>query len=258
LHLVLLNRLSGNYMETSNPVLGKNTFSQFGVASLNDRMTISGTLNKSIFLVVLATICGVIGWWFVATNPAAAMVLIILAAIVGFILALVTAFRPQSAAVTAPIYAAAEGLVLGAVSAMYNAMYTGIVPAAIGLTFAVLLVMLALYRAGILRATPLFTRMVILATAGVALTYVVAIGLSFFGASVPFLGTPTPIGIGIQLVIVGIAALNFVIDFDFIERGAQQGAPKFMEWYGAFSICVTLFWLYLEILRLLSQLNSRR
>jgi uncharacterized YccA/Bax inhibitor family protein len=173
------------------------------------------------------------------------------------VLALVASFRPQSAPVVAPIYAVTEGLVLGGVSALYATLANGIVPLAVGLTLSVLLVMLVLYRAGILRATPAFTRMVVVATGGVFVLYMVAIGLSFFHLSLPGLWTPTPLGIGIQLVIVGIAALNFILDFDFIERGSQQGAPKFMEWYGAFSICVTLFWLYLEILRLLALMNSR-
>ncbi|MHB8635146.1 MAG: Bax inhibitor-1/YccA family protein [Fimbriimonadaceae bacterium] len=248
-------------METSNPVLGKNTFSQFGYlgrADLADRMTIQGTINKSLGLVVLATVAGVVSWVFIASNPAVGMGLITVSAIAAFVLALVAAFRPQNAPIVAPIYALAEGIVLGGVSLLYASASSGIVPLAIGLTISVLLVMLGLYRAGILRATPAFTRMIIVATGAVAVVYMVALGLTMFGLSMPGLWTPTPLGIGIQLVIVGIAALNFVIDFDFIERGSQQGAPKFMEWYGAFSLCVTLFWLYLEILRLLMLLNSRR
>ena len=246
-------------MESRNPVLGKNTFSQFGFAGSADSagMTVQGTLNKSLLLVVLACTSGVVSWAIIGANPGMGMAMIVLSAIVAFVLAMVASFRPQSSPVVAPIYAVTEGLVLGGVSALYATMANGIVPLAVGLTLSVLLVMLVLYRAGILRATPAFTRMVVVATGGVFVLYMVAIGLSFFHLSLPGLWTPTPLGIGIQLVIVGIAALNFILDFDFIERGSQQGAPKFMEWYGAFSICVTLFWLYLEILRLLALMNSR-
>ncbi len=243
-------------METSNPVLGKNTFRQFGFEAVGGRMTIQGTLNKSLLLVLLAIASGVVGWG--AAYSGIGMGILVLGGIGGLVLALITTFNPKSSPITAPMYAIAEGVVLGAISAMYAAAYTGIVPMAIGLTLSILLVMLLLYRSGVIRATPAFRRMIFVATGGIALTYFVAIMMSFFGASIPYLWTPTPIGIGIELVIVGVAALNFVLDFDFIEQGAAQGAPKFMEWYGAFSICVTLFWLYLEILRLLSLLNSRR
>ena len=248
-------------MDTSNPVLGRNTFSQFANTARGEasaRMSIQGTLNKSLLLIALAIFSGGFSWAFLVSNPAVGLPLIVVAAIVAFVLAIVTAFRPQNSPFLAPIYALCEGAVLGGVSAFFASAYAGIVPVAIGLTLAVPLVMLGLYRAGVLRATPAFTRMVIMATGGIALVYGVAFLMRLFGLSMPFLWTPTPIGIGIELVIVGIAALNFVLDFDFIERGALQGAPKFMEWYGAFSLCVTLFWLYMEILRLLSMLNDRR
>jgi uncharacterized YccA/Bax inhibitor family protein len=249
-------------MNSSNPTLGKDLFDRFrgmGLASPADRMTVQGTLNKSILLVLVALVTAVLSWAAVDSDRGFGMALTLVGGVVAFGVAIFTTFQVEKAPITAPVYAAAEGLVLGGISALYSTFYGGIVGLAVPLTLAILFLMLGLYRAGVLRATPVFTRVVILATAGIAVVYLISLVMSLFGfGGLTFLHSPTPLGIGISLLICGVAALNFVLDFDFIERGAEAGAPKYMEWYGAFSLCVTLFWLYLEILRLLSLLNGSR
>ena len=178
----------------------------------------------------------------------------------GFICAMVTIFKKAWSPVTAPLYALLEGLVLGSLSAVFELRYPGIAIQAVGLTFGTLFAMLFLYRSGIIKVTEKFRMGVFAATGGIALFYFLEIILSFF--HINFMGTygvngSGLIGIGFSLLVVGIAALNLVLDFDFIEKGVQYGAPKYMEWYGAFGIMVTLIWLYLEMLRLLSKLNRR-
>jgi uncharacterized YccA/Bax inhibitor family protein len=159
--------------------------------------------------------------------------------------------------VTAPVYAVLEGLFLGGISAFYEAQFQGIVIQAVGLTFGTLAALLLAYKSGMIRATENFKLGVAAATGGIMLVYLVSLGMSFFGMRMPYLHESGPLGIGISVFIVVIAALNLVLDFDFIEQGAAQGAPKYMEWYAAFGLLVTLIWLYLEILRLLSKLRSR-
>ena len=176
----------------------------------------------------------------------------------GLILAMVTVFKQSWARVTAPLYAACEGLVLGGVSAIYEARYQGIVLQAVGLTLGTLAVMLVAYKTRAIKATEKFKMGVICATGAIALVYMVSWILGMFGINIGFIHSTGWLGIGISLVIVGVAALNLVLDFDLIEQGARQGAPKYMEWYGGFGVLVTLVWLYLEILRLLSLLNRRR
>ena len=171
---------------------------------------------------------------------------------------MLTIFKKTWAPATAPIYAACEGLVLGSTSALFELRYPGIVLRSVALTFGVLLTLLIAYRSGAIRATPGFRRGVIAATGAIVLVYLSSFVLGLFGVNLGFLNSSSPLGIGISLVVVGIAALNLVLDFDFIEQGAKTGAPKYMEWYAAFGLIVTLVWLYLEILRLLSKLNDRR
>src|SRR3990170_5101077 len=166
-------------------------------------------------------------------------------------------FKPTWAPVTAPIYAALEGLALGALSAMLEARYPGIVIQAVALTFGTLAALLLAYRSGLIPVTKNFRMGVVAATGGIAIFYLVAMGLSFFGIRIAFLHEGSWLGIGFSLFVIVIAALNLVLDFDFIEKGAEHGAPKFMEWYAAFGLMVTLIWLYLEILRLLSKLRNR-
>jgi uncharacterized YccA/Bax inhibitor family protein len=160
--------------------------------------------------------------------------------------------------VTGPIYALLEGLFLGGISAVLNAQMPGIVIQAVGLTFGTLACLLVAYRTGIIKAAENFKLGVVAATGGICLLYMVSIVMGFFGGSIPMIHSSSPMGIGFSLFVVVIAALNLVLDFDFIEQGAEHGAPKYMEWYAAFGLMVTLVWLYLEILRLLAKLNSRR
>jgi uncharacterized YccA/Bax inhibitor family protein len=174
----------------------------------------------------------------------------------GFLIALLTIFVPKTAPFTAPIYAALEGLVLGAVSAVFERRYPGIAIKAVGLSVGVLAMMLFVYGTGIIRVTEKFKIGIVAATGAICLVYVVDMVASFFGTRLPFIHESGLIGIGFSLFVVVIAALNLVLDFDFIERGINMQAPKYMEWYGGFSLLVTLVWMYLEILRLLAKVQG--
>jgi uncharacterized YccA/Bax inhibitor family protein len=176
-------------------------------------------------------------------------------ALSGFVIAIVLAFKQNLAPSLAPAYAMAQGLAVGAVSLAYESMYSGIVVQALAGTFGILGLMLLLYRARIIQATPMFVKVVVFATLGIMVMYLANFVMMLFGARMPFLHDNTPLGIGISVVICIVAALNFILDFDLIEKGAESGAPKYMEWYGAFGLLVTLIWLYLELLRLLAKLR---
>lgn len=244
-------------MRTANPAL-RDTVFEVGVASgaSSDRMTLQGTVNRTGVLLALAMTTAAWSWLHVAQggNPAP---VIMGGLLVGLVLAIATIFRPVWAPYTAPAYALAEGAALGGISAGFEAMYPGIAFQAVFLTFGTLAGMLAAYSAGMVAATERFRRGVLAATLGIVAVYLVTFVLSFFGVSVPYLHGNGLIGIGFSLVVVGIAALNLVLDFDLIEKGVARGAPAYMQWYGAFALLVTLVWLYLEILRLLAKLNSR-
>ena len=176
----------------------------------------------------------------------------------GFVFALITSFRPQSAPWSAPIYASLEGIFLGAISAMYNARFAGLPQQAVLLTFGVAGAVFMLYRFNILRATEGFRKMMMAAMIGIGLFYLGSMLLSLFGVSIGYFTSSGPLAIGINLAIAGVAALNLVLDFDRIEQGVRAGAPKQLEWFAAFGLMVTLVWLYLELLRLLSRLQGRR
>ena len=247
-------------MRTANPALGDNTFSGLGrVARTEEAMSIQGTTNKALLLLLCVFITAAWTWsiFFTSGNPAAVMPLVLVGAIGGFILALVTIFKPVWAGITAPIYALLEGLVIGGVSSIAEAQFPGIVIQAVGLTFGTCLALLLAYKSGLIRASESFKKGIVAATGGICLFYLVSILLGFFGVRLPLIYGSGPVGIIFSLVVVTIAALNLVLDFDFIEQGSRQGAPKYMEWYGAFGLMVTLIWLYLEILRLLMKLRSR-
>ena len=178
--------------------------------------------------------------------------------LLGFVTAMVTVFKQTWAPITAPIYALCEGLALGGISALFERSYPGIAIQAVSLTFGVLFVLLLAYKTGIVRATRGFKLGVIAATGAIALVYLVNMVMTlFFHTQMSFLYSSSPLGIGVSVVVVIIAALNLVLDFDLIETGARMGAPKYMEWYGAFAMMVTLIWLYLEILRLLGKTRRR-
>ena len=248
-------------MRTGNPVLQEKTFQ--GLFAEGERMTMNGTIAKSGLLLLLIVVTGSFTWHRFLDAAAGGNLAQAVAAvspflwsglIVGFVLAMVTTFAPRWAGITAPLYAIAEGFALGGLSAMMELRYAGIVLQAVMLTLAVLAVMLMLYRTGIIKVTDRFRTGVVAATGGIALLYLVDIGLrAFTHIQIPFIHESGALGIGFSLLVVGLAALNLTLDFDLIDRGAAQGAPKYMEWYGAFALMVTLVWLYLEILRLLSK-----
>jgi uncharacterized YccA/Bax inhibitor family protein len=229
-----------------------------GIGAGASVMTINGTINKIGIMLLLVIAAAAYTWNMVmGADPAPAGTLAMVGAIGGFIMALITVFRPQSSAITAPIYAILEGLFLGAISAIINAAYPGVAFQAVLLTIGTLFTMLFLYRSGRIRATPKFRRGVMMATGAVFFAYMISWIMSMFGMSMGFMHSAGPLGILINLVIIVIAALNLIMDFDFIEKGSQMGAPKFMEWYGAFGLMVTLIWLYIEFLRLLSRFAGR-
>lgn len=245
----------------ANPLLNQNVWQRAGRlprVSADDAMSVEGAINKSALLLLLVVGAATWVWtrFFQSGDPAAVMPYLWTGLIGGFVAAIATTFKPDWARLTAPAYAVLEGLALGAISAFYETRFHGVVFQAVALTFAVLAVMLMLYRSGVIQVTDRFRAIVFAATGGVALFYFVSILLSFFHVSVPFLYGGGTFSIVFSLVVVGIAAMNLALDFDFIARGAEHGAPKFMEWYAAFGLMVTLVWLYLELLRLLG--NARR
>jgi uncharacterized YccA/Bax inhibitor family protein len=255
-------------MKTSNPALSENTFrnvsSQYGTLNGGTidaaaRMTLNGTINKTGILLLCAVATAAWTWnSFLQTGDlSVAGPMILVGAFGGLIVALITSFKKEWSPVTAPIYALLEGLVLGGFSALLNLRYPGIAIQAVGLTFGTLFVLLLAYRSGLIKVTQKFRLGVIAATGGIFLFYMLELLLSFFGINFMTVNDAGPIGIGFSLIVVGIAALNLVLDFDFVEQGVTYGVPKYMEWYAAFGIMVTLVWLYFEILRLLAKMRSR-
>jgi len=258
----------------ANPALNDKTFAPERLRTLNapaasttdagappwlDRMTLDGVVLRALILFPIVLATGWLGWQSVDRTELGGEVpgWLLPVLLVAFVVSLVTIFRPRVSPYTAPVYAAAEGLVLGAVSALYEIRYEGIVLQAVMLTGAVFAIMLALYSKRIVKVDDRFRRGVIAATLAVMVVYLVSMVLRLFGGEVPFIHEAGAIGILFSLVVVGIASANLLLDFDLIERGVAAGAPKWMEWYAAFGLLVTLVWLYLELLRLLSKLRSR-
>jgi uncharacterized YccA/Bax inhibitor family protein len=243
-------------MRSGNPVLKSDTFD---IAPQGERMTLGGTVNKTAILLALVLITAIYTWgrFYSTQDPASVMPLVLIGAIGGLVVCLVTVFKKEWSGVTAPVYALLEGFVVGGVSAMFEVRYPGIVIQAVGLTFGTLFALLMAYKSGLIKATENFKLGVVAATGGIALLYLVNIVMSMFGKPIGFIHDSGMFGILFSGFVVVIAALNLVLDFDFIEAGAENGAPKYMEWYGAFGLTVTLIWLYLEILRLLAKLRSR-
>lgn len=245
------------FNKTSNPSFGRDVFQKAAYArSGEDVMTIEGAANKTFMLLLLAIVSASLTWKMYFAGSASVTTWMIGGLIGGLIFALISIFSKKWIHITAPAYAVFEGLFLGGISALFEASMPGLVLQAIGLTFGVFITMLLLYRFRIIEPTEKFKSGIVAATGGVFLVYSVNWILSMFGMSIPFLHEGGWIGIGVSLVIVVIAALNLILDFAQIEEGAQMGAPKKMEWYGAFGLMVTLVWLYLEILRLLSKISS--
>ena len=248
-------------MRTSNPALSSDAF-RTGEAVLGESMTVSGTVNKTGILLLCCVATAAWTWnRFFNAPPEEAMQAmapaLVIGGIGGFIVAIVTIFKKEWAGITAPIYALLEGLVLGGISAMLEARYHGIAIQAVSLTFGTLLIMLLAYRSGLIKVTERLRLGIVAATGGIAVFYLLQFILGFFGVHFTAINGSGPIGIGFSLIVVAVAALNLVLDFDLIENGARLGAPKYMEWYGAFALMITLIWLYFEILRLLSKFRSR-
>lgn len=250
-------------MQSSNPALSENTFLDVGSGRLiagDGVMTLDGTVNKTALLLILVLVGAMFSWSrYLGPDSVAALVPVMMGgAVVGFALALATIFKKTWAPVTAPLYALAEGVFIGAISAVFDARYPGIVMQAVGLTFGVMAALLMAYRSGLIRATEKFKLGVVAATGGVCLLYLANFVMGFFGHSIGIISSNNTLGIAFSAVVVVIAALNLILDFDLIESGVRAGAPKYMEWYGAFALVVTLVWLYLELLRLLAKLQSRK
>ena len=244
-------------MRSGNPALGAETFRGIPRAIGAESMTIQGTVNKTALALMILLVTATYTWNLGLADPRVP-VLMIIGVIGGLIAAMVTIFRPVWAPATTPVYAALEGLALGGISATFEARYPGLVSQAVFLTFGTLGALLIAYRSGWIKATENFKLGVVAATGGIFFIYMIGFVMSLFGASIPLVHSSGTFGIVFSLFVVGVAALNLVLDFDFIEQGATRGAPKYMEWYGAFGLLVTLVWLYLEILRLLAKLQDRR
>ena len=247
--------------KSGNPTLNEKTFQRAQpVTHDGSLMTVNGTINKFgiMFLLLIAAASFT---WKAAADGKNIVPWIIGSLIGGLIIALVISFRPQSATFLAPVYALIEGVFVGGISAYYNDAFVTIAPnivmQAVALTFGVVIAMFALYHFKVIKVTQKFKSVLIAATLGIFIFYLLSIVLRFFNVQMPLIHDNTMWGIGFSLVVVVIAALNLLLDFDMIEKGAAMGAPKYMEWYGSFALMVTIVWLYLEILRLLSKLASR-
>jgi uncharacterized YccA/Bax inhibitor family protein len=245
-------------MRSTNPVLA-NAFKEKPLAA-EGTMTVQGVIWKTMLSLGLILLSGGFTWMqFAKTgNLQAVNGYMMLGALAGFVLALVTVFKADWSPVTTPLYALAEGLFLGGISAVLEAQLPGIVVQAALSTLGTLFVMLAAYQSGLIRATEKFKLGVLAATGGIALVYLISFVLSFFGIAPSFIYQGGPLGIIFSLIVVAVAALNLIMDFDVIEQGAARGAPKYMEWYGSFALMVTLVWLYVEFLRLLSKVREQR
>src|ERR1700734_416399 len=245
-------------MRTSNPVLNDKRFEGFA-RQLGEGMTVQGTVNKTGLLLLCAMATAAWTWHLFNQEHSAAAVLpwLWIGSIGGFVCALITVFKKEWSPVTAPAYALLEGLALGSISAVLELRFPGIAIQSVSLTFGTLLVLLFAYRSGLIPVTQNFRLGIVAATGAIMLFYLLEFVLGFFGVHFNAINGSGPIGIGFSLIVVGIAALNLVLDFDLIEYGARYGAHKYMEWYGAFALMVTLIWLYFEILRLLSKFRSR-
>lgn len=259
--LASLNFQTMAIFKSGNPALSEKRFQQGGlVLDGSGVMTERGTLNKFflLFLLVMATASLTWGAYFEGKDIGA---WIMVGAFGGLGVAIALAFKPMWATFLAPVYALLEGLFVGGISAYYGNAFEkiapGIIMQAVALTFGVVIAMYFLYRFRIIKATEKFKAVIITATMGIAIFYLIAIVLHMFNVDIPFIHQGSTLGIVFSVVVVGIAALNLILDFDMIEKGVEMGAPKYMEWYGAFGLLVTIVWLYIEILRLLAKINSR-
>lgn len=247
--------------KSGNPALSEKSFQGSVNTDLSQVMTVRGTLNKFGFLFLMVMGTAFYSWKEYA-NGGNVVPLMWTGAIGGLIVALVITFKKEWSPYLAPLYGLLEGLFVGAISAFYNdafgAKAPNLIMNAVGLTFGTAIAMYLLYSFKIIRATEKFKAVIITATVGIAVFYLITIVLRMFNIDMPFIHEGSTFGILFSLFVVAIAALNLILDFDMIERGSEMGAPKYMEWYGAFGLLVTIVWLYLEILRLLAKMGSRR
>ena len=255
-----MSRRRRGFMESRNPIMNENAFRK--VSSNNStldsdfiqtgagRMTVSGAVNKTLILSAIMLLTAL--WGYSSPSP----LMMWGGAIGGFVVILIASFRPHMSPTLAPIYAALEGLFVGSISAVYASLFDGIIFQAVTLTLGVLFTMLFIYKAGIIKVTNKLRSGIYMATGAIAIVYIVNIVLSMFGINLPFLHDASPIGIGISLLIIGVAAFNLLLDFDNFEKGEAYGAPAYMEWFSAMGLLVTLVWLYIEILRLVAILSS--
>lgn len=245
----------------SNPVFSEKTFAEWNQGYSGETMTLKGSINKCILLFLTMLVPAAWIWWYMGGTIETASTqglqgYLIGSAILGLILALVISFKKTLAPYLAPVYAAVEGVFIGLISMIYNQFFDGIVVQAVTITLLIFAGMLVAYRTGLLRATPMFTKIIVFATIGVGIFYLINMIIIAFGGTTFFMGNSW-LSIGVSALIAGIAAFNLILNFTLIDEQSQAGAPKYMEWYSAFGLMVTLIWLYLEILRLLAKLNSR-
>jgi uncharacterized YccA/Bax inhibitor family protein len=248
------------FFKSGNPALGEKAFTQSISISGEETMTVKGTLNKFgiLFLMTMAT-AGLA--WKMASSGVEIVTYMWVSLFAGLGIGVIMTIKKNLSPYLAPVYALVEGFFVGGISAYYNYAFEKIAPdiitQAVALTFGVVIAMYGLYRFNIIRATPIFKKVIITATLGIGIFYLISIGLHFAHIDIPFIHEGSTIGIIFSLVVVGLAAMNLILDFDLIENGAKMGAPKYMEWYGSFALLVTIVWLYIEILRLLSKLAKR-
>lgn len=242
--------------KSGNPALSDNVLEKISDSETTSTATIAGTSIKILLFLTMCIVSGYFGWQAMANASGSAGLILAGSAIIAFIAAIVTVFKPNLAMFTGTIYALAQGYVMGAISQVYNVDFNGIVVQAIGLTGAIFFVSLWAFWLGLIKVTQKFRIGVVIATLGVALYYVVAMVLGLFGVTAPLIFDTGTFGIIFSLVIVFIATLNLMLDFDFIKQAEQRKMPKYFEWYGAFALMVTLIWLYLEVLRLLGKTRS--
>ena len=242
-------------MRSGNPVLSDSTFR--GVSrGYTQPMTLTGVINRSILLLLLVAGTAAAVWAYSSAHPSAIYPMVTVGAFGGFVVAMATSFKRNWAPFTSPIYAVLEGLFIGGISLVMEQRFPGLVLQAVMLTFGVMFALLAAYQSRIIRPSQTFKSVIVAATFGIVIVYLISMVLQlFFHTGIPLITDSGPVGITFSLVVVGIAALNLVLDFDFIENGVASGAPKWMEWYAAFALTVTLVWLYIEILRLLSKMR---
>ena len=241
-------------MRSGNPVLQESTFTDISQRGYVQPMTLTGVVNRSVLMLLLVAAAAASVWSYSASHPAVIYPAVMTGALGGFVVAIATSFKRNWAPVTAPVYAVLEGLFIGGISMVMEQRFPGLVLQAVLLTFGVMFALLAAYQSRIIRPSQTFKSVIVGATFGIVVVYLVSMVVRlFFHTAIPLIFDSGPVGITFSLVVVGIAALNLVLDFDFIENGIAYGAPKWMEWYAAFGLTVTLVWLYIEILRLLAK-----